>query len=213
MAFDETGLDVALTAILEHGLPTVPGADDLSVTLLGGRDADTVVCTGSFAVLLDQWQYEQGEGPCLEAAAYGATISAVDLRTETRWPSWSRRAVDLGAASCLAIGLRLPQGVPGCLNLYAHRLAAFGPDAEIVAQGVAGDITVVLATIDGDDRDVLSRHRRTTTQHRAMIDQARHRLITRRHCSAEKAFALLIRQAYRGHQPLHEAAAAVMHGK
>ena len=210
VAFDEADLDGALTAILERGRSTVGGADEMSVTLLYGADADTAVSTGPLAVLLDEWQYQEGHGPCLDAATFAATITVADLRTEARWPSWTRRAVEAGAGSCMAVGLRLPHGIPGSLNLYAHVRAAFSPGAAIAAQALAGNIAVLLAIADEDDRYALPRHRQATTHHRAVIDQAKQLLLRHWQCTGKEAFGMLAAQAHTTGRPVHEVAAALV---
>ncbi|OJF11179.1 GAF and ANTAR domain-containing protein [Couchioplanes caeruleus] len=210
--FDETSLDDALAALIERGRQTIGAADEISVTLLRGNYAHTPVVTSNFALLLDEWQYEQGQGPCLDAAACAATVTAADLTTESRWPRWTRRAVEAGAASCASVGLRLPDGIPGSLNLYARRPAAFDTDAMSLAQGFAGSAAVLLAPAVGDDPHMaLSQHRHTTMQHRAVIERAKNIVMSRTQCSPDDAFALLAQQAQATGRATYEVATTLIH--
>ncbi|GAA4609744.1 hypothetical protein BJY16_007487 [Actinoplanes octamycinicus] len=86
--FDEDALDRALTLIIERGRQLIGNADEISVTLLIGPRRDTPACTSILAGLLDEWQYQQRQGPCLDASAYAATVTVppccADRPTPTR---------------------------------------------------------------------------------------------------------------------------------
>src|SRR5215213_9754435 len=75
IALADDGLTAALRRITDIAQRTVPQADDVSVTLLDERGkGKTVAFSGQLAVQLDERQYENGFGPCLDAAATGQTV-------------------------------------------------------------------------------------------------------------------------------------------
>ena len=80
--FNETTFSCLLTRITNLATRTIPGADQVSITLAGAGGAHTEAFTGEIA--LDEAQYKQGQGPCLEAAAYDTTVHVTD--TATREP-------------------------------------------------------------------------------------------------------------------------------
>src|SRR5690242_18029859 len=65
---DEVDLDAMLTRIAQLAKRTIPHTHEVSVTLVGGDDARTAACTGELALTLDEWQYQLGYGPCLDAS-------------------------------------------------------------------------------------------------------------------------------------------------
>ena len=114
-AFDELGRLVLGDNSLQTGLQrgadlaraTVPGADEVSVTLVGKGGATTAAFTGALALDLDESQYERGHGPCLDAAASGEPRRIDDVATETRWPDYVPIAAGRGSQSSLSMSARL----------------------------------------------------------------------------------------------------------
>ncbi|WP_157517704.1 GAF domain-containing protein, partial [Micromonospora rifamycinica] len=118
LRLDETGVDEVLRMVADLARSSLRGASEVSVTLLRGSSPQSVAVTGDVALLLDEWQYRQGHGPCLDASITGDTLTVVDTGTEERWPAWASRAVDAGVGSAVAIGLPIQEAVVGALNLY-----------------------------------------------------------------------------------------------
>src|SRR5690349_18531295 len=109
----ETDIDGVLHKIAELAQRTVPGTDEVSVTLVRGQGAYTAAFTGETARSLDECQYELGHGPCLDASRAGTIFTILDLRDERRWPVWAARAQEAGILSSLAIGLPIRETVTG----------------------------------------------------------------------------------------------------
>jgi GAF domain-containing protein len=143
--FDGTSLDDLLHRMAELAKRTVPGAAEVSVTLSRGKGAYTAAFTGGLALGLDERQYEQGHGPCLDALASGGTLVLNDLTSEARWPDFAALALAAGCLSCLSVGLPVHASAAGALNLYATEPHAFDEDAVTVAQTFAGYAAVALA--------------------------------------------------------------------
>ena len=89
---------------------TIPGAAEVSVTLLQGGNVHTAAFTGDLARKLDENQYDRGYGPCLDASA--ANVSVPDTGSEDRWPDWAATAQQAGARSSLPIGLPVQEKSP-----------------------------------------------------------------------------------------------------
>jgi GAF domain-containing protein len=71
------------------------------------------------ARLLDLYQLQNDEGPCLECYQSGHPVAVEALVSEQgRWPQFAAAAVDEGFASVLALPLRLRGRVIGALNLF-----------------------------------------------------------------------------------------------
>ncbi|MBF9134138.1 GAF and ANTAR domain-containing protein, partial [Plantactinospora sp. S1510] len=188
----DTDLDGVLRQIAELAKRTIPGAEEVSVTLVRGGDNHTAAFTGALALQLDELQYEQGHGPCLDAAHNSTTMAVPDMSTETRWPDWTARARDEGAASSLSIGLPIQESVTGALNIYGVKPGAFDDDAVTLAQTFAGYAAVALANAHlYDTTATLAAQMQSAMQSRAVIEQAKGIIMGERRCTADEAFDIL----------------------
>src|SRR6201997_4578562 len=98
-----------LEQVVDATVSVAPQADVVSVTL---RSPDgrfhTPIATHSVAQLLDECQYELGEGPCVTAALNpGPAFAAWPDRSndDSPWPAFSRAAGKLGVAAVLSFSL------------------------------------------------------------------------------------------------------------
>jgi hypothetical protein len=208
--FRETDVATALAKVADLARRTVPGADDVSVTLVGPGGAHTAAFTGPRALTVDEWQYQQGHGPCLAAAAANITVTLRDLAGDGRWPAWADRAIDAGVHSSVSIGLPLRRSVSGALNVYAREPHAFDDDAVILAQTFAGYAAVAMANAHPyDGPAALAGRARSVMDSRAVIEQAKGIIMAERHCTADEAFTVLAKLAEYSHREIHDAAATL----
>jgi len=107
----------------------VPGCSLASITLRRGGGVESPAASEPLATLLDEWQYDTGDGPCLSALEDGNVRLSDDLAVETRWSRWSPRAASAGIVSVLSIRLATPERVLGSLNLYGRQAAVFTDDS------------------------------------------------------------------------------------
>jgi hypothetical protein len=100
-------LRAVLGRVAELARQTLPGAVGASVTLIESDQAHTAAFTGPLARDLDETQYQDGHGPCLQAAQSAGTVPVPAMTAETRWPGFARRALDAGIRSSLSVALPL----------------------------------------------------------------------------------------------------------
>jgi GAF domain-containing protein len=207
----ETDVDGVLHTIAELARRTIPGTDEVSVTLIRGKGATTAAFTGDLARDLDEVQYRKGNGPCLDAAASGASLSLPDMAAESRWPDWAARALRVGVNSSLSIGLPIHETVSGALNVYATKPDNFDQDAIILAQTFAGYAAVALANAHlYDVTATLAQHMQAAMEHRAVIEQAKGIIMGERRCTADQAFQILSKLSQDTNRKLREVAAALV---
>jgi len=134
----------ALGRITRAAIETVPGADHASITSLhpSGR-LETLTCTSSLILQLDEMQYELREGPCYDAVTNGPVTYSPDLANDTFWPNYGPRAAAAGLSSQMAIRLSDTREAVTGLNLYSQRRQAFA-DGSDVAQLFASHAAVAL---------------------------------------------------------------------
>ncbi|MFG3556977.1 ANTAR domain-containing protein [Micromonospora sp. NPDC047557] len=189
---DEISLDDMLDRVATLASRSVPGAREVSVTLVRGRTGWTAAFTGDLARELDERQYEQHRGPCLDASASGDTVSVPDMTVEQRWPQWAQRARAAGVGSSLSIGLPIQESVVGALNVYGGTVNAFDPPAIAVAEHFAAYAAVALANAHlYDSAATLAEQLREAMHSRAVIEQAKGIIMGERRCTPDEAFALL----------------------
>ena len=118
---------VTLQRLVEFAVRGIPGAEHASMTVVDGhRPPRTTAGSGELPYQWDQLQYDHGQGPCLEAAATNGVESVPDLRTENRWPLFTRAIVDqTPVRSMLSFRLFLTEQNRAALNLYATQPGAF----------------------------------------------------------------------------------------
>jgi GAF domain-containing protein len=209
--FTETDFTTVLAKVADLAKRTVPGADDVSITLVGAGGAHTAVFTGHRAVTVDEWQYQQGHGPCLAAAAANITVSVADMAGDGRWPDWADRAIEAGVHSSLSIGLPLHESVSGAFNLYATKPHAFDEDAVILAETFAGYGAVAMANAHlYDSGATLADFTQAALDGRAVVEQAKGIIMAERRCSAEESFAVLAYVAEDTDRTLPDVAAALV---
>src|SRR4051794_22466212 len=124
---------------------TVAAAASCSVTIESDDEPATVAAANDLAVQLDELQYTNGDGSCLQALRDGETIRVDALAEETRWAGYPQHALDFGVLSSLSIPLPLDGKARGAANLYATVPAGFAGALERgIAEVFAGQVAVTL---------------------------------------------------------------------
>jgi GAF domain-containing protein len=207
----ETDLHGVLTRVAELARSALPGADEVSITLIRAGRAYTAAYTGEIALQLDERQYESQAGPCLQAAAEKVTVSVPDTATDTRWDGWAAKAAAAGVGSVLSVGLPILESVSGAVNIYGLQPAAFDDDMVLLAQRFAGYAGVALANAHLHDSTAnLAQHMQAAMESRAVIEQAKGIIMGERRCSADAAFAVLTRISQDSNRKLRDVAAALV---
>ena len=103
----------------------VSAADGCGVTVQRHRRPLTVVSTGGTADKLDEKQYGQDDGPCLQALRTGRIVHVPDTLDETRWGRYPGFAAGLGIRSSLS--LRTRHGAPCAERRSVLRAYPDGP--------------------------------------------------------------------------------------
>jgi GAF domain-containing protein len=208
--FRETDLAAALAKVADLAKGTISGADEVSITLVGAGGAHTAAYTGERAVTVDEWQYQQGHGPCLAAAAANITVTVPDMAGESRWPDWADRAIDAGVHSCLSIGLPLRECVSGAVNVYAGKPHAFDDDAVVLAETFGGYAAVAMANAHLYNSATLADQAHAAMDSRAVIEQAKGIIMAERRCTADEAFAILAKVSEYSGRDLGDVAAVLV---
>jgi transcriptional regulator with GAF, ATPase, and Fis domain len=165
--------------------------------------------------LLELFQLQNDQGPCLDAFATGRTISNADLATAgEQWPRFSAAATDAGFAAVDALPMRLRSDVIGALNLFRTRPGALPDQALRTARALADVATIgLLQERSIRHQEILTEQLQSALNSRVLIEQAKGLIAERLHVDMDGAFAAL-RGYARGHNlKLRAVAHAVIAGR
>jgi GAF domain-containing protein len=177
------------------------GADEAAVMLASpsGR-LQAVASSTERTRLLELFELQNHEGPCLDAFQTATVVASDDLRTERRWPTFVAEATAVGFAAVHSVPLRLRRETIGALNLLRVQAGAVTErDARLM--GALADI----ATVGVLQERTITRHATEASglQHaltsRVRIEQAKGIVAERAKVTIDEAFDLL-RSYARAHQ-------------
>ncbi|AGL18914.1 GAF and ANTAR domain-containing protein [Actinoplanes sp. N902-109] len=207
----ETDLKGVLDRIARLAKQTVPGADEVSVTLIPERGPYTISWTGQPALEVDEQQYRDGSGPCLEAAMGKATLAIHEVAGETRWPAWAEHAWSRGVRSSASVGMPIHDNVSGGLNVYSRAVDAFDDESLTLLETFAGYAAVALANAHlYDTTTTLAQHMQAAMESRAVIEQAKGIIMGERRCSPDEAFTILAKLSQDSNRKLRDVAVALV---
>lgn len=163
--------------------------------LLADRDGELRVMAASDEQvrLLELFQLQNDEGPCLDCYRTGTPVAVPDLRTETaRWPRFTARAQLHGFSAVQTLPMRLRDEVVGALNLFRATPGPFDPLGTPIAQALADVATISLLQQRTTQRTtVLNEQLQTALNSRVLIEQAKGKLAERQGIDMEQAFTAL----------------------
>jgi GAF domain-containing protein len=200
-------LSATLMRVAELAKQTIPGAAEVSVTLMEGGAVSSVSFTGALAVQLDERQYTAGFGPCMDAALSGETVAIPDTSDSDAYPDWAPAAARQGITHTMSIGLPVEQRTIGALNVYGAGDTPFDQATEELATAFASYAAVAVANAGVyASTATLAGNLQKALDSRAVIDQAKGILIGRHHFSAEAAFDELVQKSNHSNRRLREIA-------
>jgi GAF domain-containing protein len=163
--------------------------------LLADRDGELRVMAASDerVRLLELFQLQNDEGPCLECFRTGVPVISTDLSLETeRWPRFVVAAGRSGFGAVQTLPMRLRDDVVGALNLFRTAPGPFDPAATPLAQALADVATISLPQQRSAHRStVLNEQLQNALNSRVLIEQAKGKLAERQGVDMERAFTAL----------------------
>jgi len=168
------------------------------------------------ARIVELFQIQNDEGPCLDCYRTGQPVIVSDIRedrTAARWPQFAAAAREMGYAGVHAIPMRLRDQVIGTLNLFRT-----APDGLTSAVVVAATALVDVATIGilqeraVREHEVVAGQLQRALNSRVVIEQAKGVLAERLRVTPDEAFVLLRRYARDHNHPLTELSGDVIRG-
>ncbi|WP_345630653.1 GAF and ANTAR domain-containing protein [Rugosimonospora acidiphila] len=161
------------------------------------------------ARLLELFQLQNDEGPCLDAFRTAAPVVNADLSTSGgRWPRFAPHAVAAGFRSVHAFPLRLRSEVIGALNVFGTEAEARLEEQDVhVVQAIADIATIALLQERAIRRsEILTEQLQAALNSRIIIEQAKGVIAQALDLSIDEAFDAIRAYARRSNRQLGELA-------
>jgi GAF domain-containing protein len=194
---------------------------DRSVRLLAASAAGVVLvdprgelrlaaASSEQAELLELFQLQNDQGPCLECSRTGQPVTVADLTGPAqRWPRFAEAAVQSGFRTVQALPMRLRDEVIGALNLFGTEPGPFEAADLRIAQALADVATIgLLQERNVRRRDTVAEQLQAALNSRVMIEQAKGKLAERLSLDMDRAFTMLREYARNTNQHLTDVARA-----
>jgi len=162
--------------------------------------------------MLELFQLQNAEGPCLDCFNSGTPVVNADLDTaEDRWPRFAPAARAAGFQSVHAFPMRLRGQTIGALNLFGRSDSEFADNDVRVVQALADVATIALLQERSITRaDALTEQLQGALNSRIVIEQAKGALAQQEGTGTADAFALLRSRARSSQRRLVDVAAEVL---
>jgi GAF domain-containing protein len=201
-----------------HGLTErcvqVLGVSAAGLLLTDQRDALQVVAASSERTrLLELFQLQTDQGPCVDCFRTGQPVSVADLPSAGRWPRFTAAAAEVGFAAVHALPMRLRAEVIGALNLFDTTPGPIDEGKLRIGQALADVATIGLLQQRAiHRRDTLTEQLEAALRSRILIEQAKGVLAERLHLDVAEAFTLLRASARSHNRRLADLALAIVDG-
>jgi GAF domain-containing protein len=164
--------------------------------------------------VVELFELQAEEGPCLDAYRSGAAIVNLDLtKVGSRWPNFTPVALEAGFKSVQALPMRLRGVIIGALNLFRAEEGDMEESDIVAAQALADVATIaILHHRAASEAQVVNEQLTLALNSRIVIEQAKGVLAERAGLDMDHAFARLRRYARDHNLRLVEVARGVVDG-
>lgn len=157
------------------------------------EDLQFMAASTEQAKLLELFQLQISEGPCLDCFHTSESVINNDLKTATtRWPTFAPRAIQAGFGSVHAIPMRLRNEVIGTLNIFGRENDHFNEADVRIVQALADVATIAILQARSIERaETLTEQLQGALNSRIVIEQAKGAISKLRGVGIDEAFGLL----------------------
>ncbi len=177
------GRCVELLGVSEAGLML---ADSTGVLRVAASSSDKMN-------LLELFELQHDDGPCVECYRTKAPISEADLGgAAERWPQFTPEAIAAGFTSVYALPMRLRDQVIGSLNLLRADAGVLDADDLVVAQALADVATIgILQHRTATESKLVAEQLQYALNSRVVIEQAKGVLGAQGNLDMDAAFKVM----------------------
>ena len=173
-----------------------------------------VAASSEAARLLELFQLQNDQGPCLDCFRAGRPVAAADLAAEAqRWPRFAAAAQQAGFAAVQALPMRLRDQVIGALNLFRAEPSPLDPADLRIGQALADVATIgLLHERNVRRRETVAEQLQAALNSRVIIEQAKGKLAERLSIDMDRSFTMLRDYARNTNQRLTNVARDFVNG-
>jgi transcriptional regulator with GAF, ATPase, and Fis domain len=193
-----TDRSVALLAASAAGVVLADPRGELRVAAASSEEAG----------LLELFQLQNDQGPCLDCFRTGQPVTAGDLAgPDQRWPRFAQAAAQSGFRTVQALPMRLRDQVIGALNLFGAGPGLLSPADLRIGQALADVATIgLLHERNVRRRETVAEQLQAALNSRVVIEQAKGKLAERLGIDMNRAFSMLRDYARNTNQRLTDVA-------
>jgi len=144
------------------------------------------------ARVVELFQIQNDEGPCLDCYRSGQAVIVSDIRSDraaSRWPRFAAAALEIGYTGVHAIPMRLRDQVIGTLNLFRTAPGGLDPAVVVAATALVDVATIgILQERAVRHQEVVSGQLQLALNSRVIIEQAKGVLAERGGLGMDAAF-------------------------
>jgi hypothetical protein len=214
---------IEITHSVTHGAETIDIFSDLAercveILPVSGagillRDAlgtlQVIGASSASAHLLDLFQVQNHEGPCLECSTTGQAVTDEELSAQGPWPEFAQLARAQNFTAVYALPLRSRDLTVGALNLFAETILTQGQLT--IAQALADSATLSLLQVDPEvDLQIVIRRIHVAVESKNTVEQAQGMIAQRFSIDIEQAFIRLREASRQTQMTLVQVATAVV---
>lgn len=163
--------------------------------------------------LLELFQVQNDQGPCLDCFHSGQVVLHSNLDTISPWPLFAAECTKAGFASVCAVPLRLRAHTLGCLNMFMCEPGGL-TDTDVALSQALADVASIAIIQDQATRDAAIRegHLQHALNSRIAIEQAKGMIAEHNRVDMDEAFSRLRAYARNTNRGLTDVAKALVAG-
>jgi GAF domain-containing protein len=163
--------------------------------------------------LLELFQLQNLEGPCLDCFSTGYPAVNQDLALSQQWPRFAPRALAAGFLAVHALPMRLRDNVIGALNVFLDDRIVATADDLLIAQALADAATIAILQDQAvREAQTVAAQLNGALTSRVAIEQAKGILAERAKVDMQEAFSRLRRYARDHNRELSVVAKELING-
>jgi GAF domain-containing protein len=204
-----------LTMLSDRCVETIDVASAGVMLGLPGGQLQFVASSDESMKVLELFQIQANEGPCVDCYADGVAIVNHELVVpDERWPRFTPRAVDQGFRSVHCLPMRLRGRTIGALNLFRTDVGVLTPADVMVAQGLADVATIAILQHQLSlSAKLLNNQLSLALNSRIIIEQAKGMISQSANCGMDEAFSRLRTHSRNNNLGLTEVATDIVGGR
>jgi GAF domain-containing protein len=191
--------------------------DAAGLLLADGSGAlQLVAASTEKARVVELFQIQNDEGPCLDSYRTGQPVLVPDItagEAADRWPRFAPAAREMGFSAVHALPMRLRDQVIGTLNLFGTAPEGLDPAVARAARALVDVATIgILQERATREHELVAGQLQVALNSRVIIEQAKGILAERMRVTPDQAFIVLRAYSRNNNRPLTQLAADVISG-